>query len=580
MINKRLIEKLKDSKRYIAFTVFLNWISLIANVISIFFFANLLENVLYKTHTQEMIVRTAFVVLTVVIIRAICSITSSNTSFLASAQVKKVLREDLYKKLLRLGISYNEKVPTSEVVQVTVEGVEQLEVFFGSYLPQLFYSLLAPISLFVILSFVSFKSAFVLLICVPLIPLSIMAVQKIAKKLLDKYWGIYTQLGDSFLENLQGLTTLKIFEAYEQKSDEMDVEAENFRKITMKVLTMQLNSITIMDLIAFGGAAIGVIVSVNEYLLGNIGFAGAFAIIMLSADFFIPLRLLGSFFHIAINGMAASKKIFNILDLEEPVSGGELIETKDIVFDNVDFSYDEDRRILTDISLKIHENEFISFVGESGSGKSTIASLIMGINKIYNGNILIGKKEIKEINEDNIMENITLVNHNSYLFKGSIRENLLMGNSNASIEAMKNALEKVNLYNFLYEQEGLETPVLENGSNLSGGQRQRLALARSILHDSPIYIFDEVTSSIDSESEAMIMDVIEDLSQSKTVILISHRMANVEKSDRIYVLDNGKVVEKGTHDELLNNKGQYEKMYRQQHILERYALVKEKIQYA
>lgn len=451
MIDKRLINLLKESKKYIGITVLINWISLIANVISIFIIARLLENILKKESSPKDIIFTALVVFGVIVVRTVCNILSSKTSYLSSAQVKKVLREKIYEKLLRLGISYNEKVSTSEVVQVAVEGVEQLEIYFSSYLPQLLYSLLAPITLFAILSFVNFKSALVLLICVPLIPLSIVAVQKIAKKLLNKYWGTYTKMGNSFLENIQGLTTLKIYQADEMKSDEMDMEAEDFRKITMRVLTMQLNSITIMDLIAYGGAAIGVIISVGEYMKGNIGFSGTFAIIMLSAEFFIPLRLLGSFFHIAMNGMAASEKIFNILDIKESSMGPRELGSEEIIFNNVNFSYEKERPILKDISFKISKGEFVSFVGESGSGKSTIASLIMRINKNYNGNIFIGNNEIPSISEDSIMDNITLVNHNSYLFKGTVRDNLLMGNRNATEEEMDSVLKKVNLYHFLYE---------------------------------------------------------------------------------------------------------------------------------
>ena len=308
MIDKRLIDKLGEAKVFIGLTVLLNTVSLIANVVSVFTVARLLENVYHGTHSTEVIIRAALTVVTVIAVRAVTNTLSARTSYLSAANVKKVLREDLYKKLLRLGISYNEKVATSEVVQLAVEGIEQLEIYFGAYLPQLFYSLLAPLLLFAILSFVNLRSAVVLLVCVPLIPISIVAVQRIAKRLLSKYWDTYTSMGDSFLENIQGLTTLKIYRADGEKSAAMDVEAEKFRKITMRVLTMQLNSITIMDLIAYGGAAVGVIISINEFLRGNIGFAATFAIIMLSAEFFIPLRLLGSFFHIAMNGMAASDK--------------------------------------------------------------------------------------------------------------------------------------------------------------------------------------------------------------------------------------------------------------------------------
>lgn len=580
MIDKRLMNKLGEAKVFISLTVLLNTISLVANVVSVFAIARLLENVWHGTHSPEMLLKTALTILAVILVRGVTNILSSRTSYLSSANVKQVLREDLYKKLLRLGISYNEKVATSEVVQLAVEGIEQLEIYFGSYLPQFFYSLLAPLLLFAILSFVNLKSALVLLVCVPLIPISIAAVQKIAKRLLGKYWDTYTSMGDSFLENIQGLTTLKIYEADGRKSAEMDVEAEKFRKITMRVLTMQLNSITLMDLIAYGGAAVGVIISVNEFLKGNIGFAGTFAIIMLSAEFFIPLRLLGSFFHVAMNGMAASDKYFNVLDLDEPVQGLETARAQSIVLERVNFAYDAERQILKDINVEIPANSLIAFVGESGSGKSTIAGLIMGINKNYQGSIRLGGKEISDIAEGELMKEITLVNHNSYIFKGTVRDNLLMGNQQASDEELQEALRQVNLLDFVSGEQGLDTPILEQGANLSGGQRQRLALARAILHDTPIYIFDEVTSNIDAESEALIMDVIQQLAQAKTIVVISHRMANVVNSDRIYVLEEGQVVESGRHTELEAREGAYARIYRQQQVLEGYTQGREVLSYA
>ena len=574
MINKRLIGLVNDSKKYIKYTVIFNWISLIANIISIFFIANLLEKVFNKNFTMKNLIITALVTIIAIIIRVICNIFVSKMAYYSSVNVKRVLREKIYNKLTKLGSSYTEKVSTSEVVQVSVEGIEQLDIYFSKYLPQLFYSLLAPLTLFIILSFINFKSALVLLICVPLIPVSIIAVQKFAKKLLNKYWGIYTNLGDSFLENLQGLTTLKIYKADEKKSKKMDEEAENFRKVTMRVLTMQLNSISIMDLVAFGGAALGIIISISEFKRGNINFAGTFAIIMLSSEFFIPLRLLGSFFHIAMNGMAASDKIFKILDLEEDNCKNEEIkeENINIAFKDVKFSYEKEREILKGVSMNINSGNFISIVGESGCGKSTIASIITKNNKNYEGSIKINNKELSNISEESIMKNITLVNHNSYLFKGTVEENLKMAKNNATEEEMNEVLKKVNLYNFLQNEEGLKTKLLEKASNFSGGQCQRLALARALLHNTPVYIFDEATSNIDMESENDIMRVIHDLAKEKTVILISHRLANVVPSDNIYVLKEGKIVESGNHDELIKNNKFYAKLYNSQMKLENYSI--------
>ena len=577
MIKKRLIGLLKDSKKYIVQNVLWQWLGLLAQIAAILAVGQFLDTAIFGSVTSREILTTGMVCVISIIIRMVSDKKASKASFLASADVKRVLREKIYEKLVRLGASYKEQISPSEVVQLSVEGVEQLETYFGRYLPQFFYSLLAPITLFAVLSFISWKASLVLLICVPLIPLSIVAVQKFAKRLLKKYWGSYTELGDSFLENLQGLTTLKIYQSDERKAKEMDEEAEKFRRITMKVLTMQLNSISVMDLVAYGGAAIGMIVVVREYIDGSLGFAGAFAILLLAAEFFIPLRLLGSFFHIAMNGMAASDKIFRLLDMPERELGTEELsgEELDINFENISFSYEKERPILKDVSFHIPKGQFVSLVGESGCGKSTIASLILGRNRQYQGKILLGGMDLKHIKEKSLMEHITLVRHNSYLFKGTVEENLLMGNPNATQEQMIEVLKKVNLWEFLNGQEGLWTKLAEKGSNFSGGQCQRLCIARALLHNTEIYIFDEAASNIDVESEEIIMDVIRQLAETKTVLLISHRLANVKKSHCIYVLSEGKIVEKGTHRELMEQSGVYKEMYRTQKNLENYGLEQE-----
>ncbi len=577
MIKKRLIGLLKDSKKYIVQNVLWQWLGLLAQIAAILVVGQFLDTAIFGSVTSREILTTGMVCAISIIIRMVSDKKASKASFLASADVKRVLREKIYEKLVRLGASYKEQISTSEVVQLSVEGVEQLETYFGRYLPQFFYSLLAPITLFAVLSFISWKASLVLLICVPLIPLSIVAVQKFAKRLLKKYWGSYTELGDSFLENLQGLTTLKIYQSDERKAKEMDEEAEKFRRITMKVLTMQLNSISVMDLVAYGGAAIGMIVVVREYIDGSLGFAGTFAILLLAAEFFIPLRLLGSFFHIAMNGMAASDKIFRLLDMPERELGTEELsgEELDVNFENISFSYEKERPILKDVSFHIPKGQFVSLVGESGCGKSTIASLILGRNRQYQGKILLGGMDLKNIKEKSLMEHITLVRHNSYLFKGTVEENLLMGNPNATQEQMIEVLKKVNLWEFLNGQEGLWTKLAEKGSNFSGGQCQRLCIARALLHNTEIYIFDEAASNIDVESEEIIMDVIRQLAETKTVLLISHRLANVKKSHCIYVLSEGKIVEKGTHRELMEQSGVYKEMYRTQKNLENYGLEQE-----
>lgn len=458
----------------------------------------------------------------------------------------------MYRKLTRMGASYLEKVSTAEVVQVFVEGIDQLELYFGKYLPQLFFSLLAPLTLFAVLSFVSFKSAIVLLVCVPLIPLSIVAVQKIAKKLLSKYWGVYVTLGDTFLENIQGLTTLKIYRADERKNEGMNEKAEQFRKITMKVLTMQLNSVSVMDIVAYAGSALGVVISVYQVLNGKIELHEAFLIIMLAADFFLPLRLLGSFFHVAMNGMAASDKLFALLDIEEDEKG--TLKKADfesgIKLENVSFSYDGKRQVVSNVSFDAEPNGLVALVGESGCGKSTIASVLCLVRTGYSGSIKIGKTELSQISEETLMNGITCVNFNSFIFEGTIRDNLLIGRKNATDDEMLCALEKVRLKDFVLSRRGLDTPVLSQGGNLSGGQRQRLAIARALLHDTPIYIFDEVTSNIDAESEDKIIEVIYELAKTKTVIMISHRLENVVGAKEIVLLENGKIIESGSHEAL------------------------------
>lgn len=572
MIKTRLVKLLSHAKKYIVLQVAWKWMSLLCQVVMIYAAAMLLEGALFGKLTGNRMASYGALVLAAILLRFFCDRQASYASHEASVDVKRILREKIYGKLLRLGASYRENAATSEVVQMAAEGVEQLETYFGRYLAQLFYSLLAPLTLFVILAFVDLKASLVLLVCVPLIPISIVAVQKFAKKLLNKYWGIYTELGDSFLENLQGLTTLKIYQSDEGKAEEMDEESQRFRRITMKVLTMQLNSTSVMDIIAYGGAAVGMIVTLSEFAKGSVSFGGALMIILLASEFFIPLRLLGSFFHIAMNGMAASDKIFALLDLPEPERDGRELEEKAVCIklENVSFAYEKGRDILDGVSMEFEAGSFTSLVGTSGCGKSTIAGLLMGRNKGYRGSITIQGMELKDVSEKSLMEHITLVSHNSYLFKGTVRENLKMGKADASEEEMRAALDKVNLLGFVEEQQGLDTMLLEMGSNLSGGQRQRLALARALLHDTPVYIFDEATSNIDMESEEMIMDVIRELAKSKTILLISHRLANVVESDRIYLLKDGRVEQSGTHAELMRSGGAYAQLYRYQQELEAY----------
>ena len=571
MIDKRLIGMVPESKKYVAGNVLMQWISLAANVVLMMSITRFFASLYAKNMTGKDFAVFSVIAIMAVAVRFFCAIGASRMGFLSSKKVKKALREAIYTKLLKLGAAYKEQIKTSEIVQVAVEGVDQLETYFGAYLPQFFYAMLAPLTLFLVLLRVNIPSAVVLFVCVPLIPAAIAAVQTWAKKLLSKYWGQYTALGDTFLENLQGLTTLKIYQADAFKNKEMNEESEKFRKITMKVLTMQLNSITIMDIIAYGGAALGVFFSVTQYQKGGVDLAGALLVILLSADFFIPMRQLGSFFHIAMNGMAASEKIFRFLELPEaPKKAAKFPRNAEIVCENLRFSYEAGREILKGMDLRIPRGRFVAIAGESGCGKSTVASILMGRNRGYKGTIRIGDIELSDIAESSLMQNITYISHNSYLFKGTIRENLLMGNPNATEDEMWAVLEQTNLAAFLRNEEGLDTKLAEKASNLSGGQCQRLALASALLHDCRLYIFDEATSNIDVESENDIMEQILLLAKKKSVLLISHRLANITKADMIYAMEQGEVKECGTHEELLRKNGLYQKMWTTQQRLELY----------
>ena len=570
MINKRLIGMVSDSKQHIAKNVAFQWAALAANIAMLLTIARYLSRLLAGQPAS--LAATLLVAAAAAAVRFVCARQAAVCSYRASRSAKQALRRTILEKLLRLGPGYSSRVSTSEVVQVTVEGAEQLESYFGAYLPQFFYSLLAPLTLFCVLAPISLSAAVVLLICVPLIPVSIALVQTFAKKLLARYWGQYTALGDNFLENLQGLTTLKIYQADGERHRRMNEEAERFRRITMKVLTMQLNSITIMDLVAYGGAALGIIVAARQFSAGQIGLFGCFAIIMLSADFFLPMRLLGSFFHIAMNGMAASEKIFKLLDLPPPQPSTAPSDAIDCTLrcEDVRFAYDAERPILKGVDLELPRTGLVALVGESGCGKSTLAGLLAGRLEGYAGSITVGGQPLSEISLESRMKQITTVGFAARLFKGTVAENLRMAKPDASDEALWQALEQVNLADFLRSEQGLDTPVAEKGANFSGGQCQRLALARALLHDSPIYILDEATSNIDVESENQIMALVHRLAETKAVLIISHRLANVTGAKRIYALEEGRVAGCGTHAQLLAACPCYQRLWNSQQALEHY----------
>lgn len=617
MINKRLINICNESKKYIALTVLTNWIATLCNIITVIFigqFINKLflyknlnlqnENVIdflskFEVFKNISLLTSIIIVAGLLVLRYISNILYTKFSCMASSKARVTLRELIYKKLLELGTSYTSVESTSSVVQVSVEGVEQLEIYFGRYLPQFFYSLLVPITLFFFMSFISIKASVVFILSVPLIPISIIAIMKIAKRILKDYWKSYSDLGGTFLENLQGLTTLKVFNIDEERHEKMNKEAENFRKITMKVLSMQLNSITIMDLVAFCGAALGIIVALFQFRNGEIQIGSLIIIAILSSEFFIPLRLLGSYFHIAMNGMAASDRMFKILDantediseLKENEVYSEVKENRikfrgkssnnskkedktfkdvNIKLKDVSFSYDGKRNVLNNINMDISKGGVVAIVGESGSGKSTIASLILNEHKVSSGEILINDTNIEKVNRDSIYKNLALVSTNSHIFNGTILDNLLIGKKDAIDKEIENALKLGRLYDFVSGlKDGLLTDVGQAGSSLSGGQKQRLALARAILADRQMIIFDEATSNIDVESEESIWEAIYELSKSKTILVISHRLLNVKDAEKIYVLNKGKLEESGKHQDLINKKGIYYNMVNSQNELEK-----------
>ena len=572
MIDKRLINTVADSKKWIARTVLWNWLALVGGIVSAVAFAYVLQAAFLRELTASSAVGFGGILIAALALRAFAGKKSVQASYFASTRVKHELRSLIYRKLAGMPLNQVNQQSTSSIIQVASEGVEQLEIYFGRYLPQLFYSLLAPLTLFFFLVFFNAPTALILLVCVPLIPMSIIAVNKIAKKLLAKYWAIYVGLGSSFLDNLQGLVTLKIYQDDGYKAKQMDAEAEQFRTITMKVLTMQLNSVSLMDLLAYGGAAVGILTALLQYQEAQISIFGVILFILLASEFFIPLRLLGSFFHVAMNGKAASDKIFTLLDtpVETQQSAVDFAAKNNVqvAIKNLHFAYSPEKPAIQGLDLTIQPNQLTVFVGKSGCGKSTLVSLLMGFYKPQQGEILFNGQNSAEINRTSFYQNVSLVSHSSYVFKGSLRDNMLMAKTGATDEQIYQCLEQVNLANFVRENGGLDMPLLSRGTNLSGGQIQRLALARALLHDAQVYIFDEATSNIDVESEEVILQFIQQFKQHKTIVMISHRLANAVNADCIYVLDKGKLIEQGTHSALMAEQGAYAEMFQQQKSLE------------
>ena len=570
MFDKRLFSLVPGVMRHIAGNVALQWLALLANVVLFVSVGRLLQSVLAGGATGIDLARALLVAVVAVAVRLVCQAQATKQGLAASALAKQRVRTLVYDKLVRMGPSYRETVATSEATQLCVEGIEQLEAYFGSYLPQLFYSLIASVTLFFCLAPLCTPAAVVLLCCVPLIPISLMAVMKIAKRIMGDYWHSYTDLGALFLESIQGLTTLKVFRADEERHRRMNEEAEKFRKATMRLLTMQLNSVIVMDIFAFAGAAAGIVVMLNSYAVGTVTFAGAFAFVFLAADFFIPLRTLGSFFHTATGGMAAAERMYRIIDAPEPACGTQAVTCTSVGIEcrNVSYSYDGTRTVLQNADFTARPGGFVGITGASGSGKSTLAGILTGANLSYTGSVTIGGIDLRDISAESLRDTVTYVGFRSFLFAGTVRSNLLMARAGASDDELWEALSRCRIDDFVRRSGGLDAPVSAEGTNLSGGQRQRLAMARALLHDTPVYIFDEATSNIDADSEASIIDAVAELARTKTVVMVSHRLAALRGCDKVYVFEAGRVVQTGTHEELAKQDGPYASLWARQAELE------------
>ena len=687
MFDKRLFQLAPGLGKLIAGKVALMWVGLLANIGFMLSLVMLLQGLLAAAdpHTFSCNAASAsecpanlfgvpgttvapmagdlmvYVALAIVcmLVRYLATTHATRLGTEAAERVKLALRSKLYRKMVALGPSYRSRVKTSDVVQSAGEGVEQIQSFFELFLPQLFYAILAPITLFAVIAPINMPAAVTMLVCAPLIIIVTGIVSMTAARAFKKYWGRYTDMGAAFLDNLQGLETLKNFDADDRAAAEMDKKAEGFRVMTMRVLQIQLRSLTAMDIVAYGGAAAGIGVALWQYAHTAAAAAGASAagwspvmlaahlpgafaylayglqylmpfgagfpltlaglllIVLLSAEFFIPMRQLGSYFHVAMNGMTSTKRIFALLDTPEPAHGTATLPatagtdavtdagTKagakadggiTVSFDHVGYSYDSadsgaaiqqtnsaPAPALTDLTFTAYPGQLTAIVGISGSGKSTAAALLAGTLTGYQGSLTLNGVKVSDLSGETLARTITLIGASSHLFAGTLRENLLMAlpddgqNGEAASDAVDSrlwdTLEQARIADFVRsQQDGLDMTIEPDAANLSGGQRQRIAIARALLHDSPVFVFDEATSSVDVESEELILATIRELVQSrgKTVIMITHRMANAEHADQVVVLEHGKSVETGTHAELMAAGGVYAKLFTTQADIENF----------
>lgn len=568
MVKSELLNYIPKSKRYILFTALLNWLSMVLNVVILYLVVRIIEAVVSNTFENL----TIFIMLIVIsiAIKYVAIRSSIDFTRIISAKVRKKMRERIYLKMAGLGFKVNKKYGDAEITQLTVEGVEQLDLYYSVFVPKVFYGLAAPLTVLVILSVLSMRVAMVLFFSVPLIPLLIIGMNTYAKKKMGKHWKRYTSLGDMFLDRMRGLTTLKIFQADRLKHDQLNQQSEQFRKSTMSVLKMQLNSITIMDLVAFGGAALAILFALQDVRNGMLDPFLAIFVILLSAEFFLPLRSLGSAFHVATNGLASYKRIdaflkddtlkYGTKSLKKPVTSIHAV--------NLSYAYSKESVLLEDVSFTFETPGFYAVAGKSGSGKSTLARLFMGFDDQYRGRLLFNDREVGELSLETLAEHVTIVDHESHLFNGSVLDNLILGNRKADEKRIESVLRTVDLYDlFMDKPEKLDYMLYENGTNVSGGQRQRLLVARALLMEKDVYIFDESTASVDSKSEEIIMDALEELAKKKIVIMITHKLYTITHATHILYIDDHTVCKQGTHDDLMSREGPYAKTYLEQRDL-------------
>ena len=571
MIDKNLLRLLGDNKKYIFYTVGLMVLGLFANIgitASICWAINLAIPYDEYSGGATIFLRPAVCAVICIIVRYTASRLVGDLKDTLGRKAKKDLRERVYNKIVKLGVRSTDGMSMAGLTQVSMEGVEQLDLYYSSYIPQFFYAMLAPFILFGITVWIEWRVAVVLLCCVPLIPVSIIAVSKYAKKIFATYWGKYTSMGDSFLDSVQGLKELKIFKADEAQHAKMNETSEEFRKITMKVLVMQLASTTIMDLVAYGGAGIGIAMAILSVIKWELAPIAALFLILVAVDFFLPLRAFGSAFHVAMNGASAGKKILSLLEQPDPIWGEETVTDTEIKVENVTFSYDGKRDVLKNVSMTFPKTGMTAIVGESGCGKSTVVNMLFGAFRPKSGAVTVGGKELESLSRESYYSHLAVVSYNTYIFNETVRANFMLANKAVTDEEIYGALEKVNLADFIRENGGLDKVITEDAANISGGQKQRLALAVNLVAHKDIYVFDEATSNIDIESEAIIMANIKALSREKAVIVISHRLANVTPADLIYYMESGELKESGTHSELMERNSGYAKLYATQKNLE------------